>query len=50
MANWIDYGNDKVGHSLKCSACGEDFGFQKVDDAFCKYCGSDNRPKEGGKE
>lgn len=23
-----------------CSACGADFGFQKVDDAFCKYCGA----------
>ena len=26
----------------KCESCGADFGFQKVDDKFCKYCGSYN--------
>lgn len=26
MSYWIDYGNDKVGHSIRCSKCGEDFG------------------------
>ena len=29
-----------------CSVCGADFGFQKVDDAFCKYCGA-SMVKEG---
>ena len=26
-----------------CSSCGKSFGFRKPEDAFCKYCGSDNR-------
>lgn len=30
-----------------CSSCNKSFGCRKPDDAFCKYCGSDNRPKEG---
>ena len=29
-----------------CSSCGKSFGLRKPEDAFCKYCGSDNR-KEG---
>lgn len=33
-----------------CSACGADFGFRKVDDAFCRFCGADMRTKEGGAE
>ena len=33
-----------------CSSCGKSFGFRKPEDAFCKYCGSDNRPKEGESE
>lgn len=28
-----------------CSSCGKSFGFRKPEDAFCKFCGSDNRPK-----
>lgn len=42
MANWIDYGNDKVGHSLKCSACGEDYGdnLWLADYWYCPNCGS----------
>ena len=26
-----------------CSSCGKSFGLRKPEDAFCKYCGSDNR-------
>lgn len=33
-----------------CSSCGKSFGLRKPEDAFCKYCGSDNRGKEGDKE
>lgn len=29
-----------------CSSCNKSFGCRKPDDAFCKYCGSDNRPRE----
>lgn len=32
-----------------CSSCGKSFGLRKPEDAFCKYCGSDNR-KEGEAE
>lgn len=28
-----------------CSSCGKSFGFRKPEDAFCKYCGSDNRKR-----
>jgi hypothetical protein len=32
-----------------CSSCGKSFGLRKPEDAFCKYCGSDNR-KSGDEE
>jgi hypothetical protein len=28
-----------------CSSCGKRFGLKKPEDAFCKYCGSDNKEK-----
>jgi hypothetical protein len=28
-----------------CSSCGKSFGLKKPEDAFCKYCGSDNKEK-----
>lgn len=41
MAHWIEYGNDKAGYSLRCSACGEDFGdtlwLEKY--WYCPNCG-----------
>lgn len=27
-------------YRCSCSKCGSDFGFQKMSDAYCKYCGS----------
>ena len=29
-----------------CSECGGDFGFQKMSDAYCKYCGAKMEVKE----
>ena len=32
-----------IDYWCKCSECGGDFGFIKMDDAFCKFCGADMR-------
>ena len=29
-----------------CSVCNADFGFRKMDDAFCRFCGADMREGE----
>ena len=49
IANWIDYGNDKVGHSLRCSACGEDFGenLWLAEYWYCPACGEPMEAEEG---
>lgn len=37
----------EIQERCNCSACGANFGYRKVDDNYCKYCGSEMR---GGKE
>lgn len=32
----------------KCSECGGDFGFQKMSDAYCKYCGAKMEVENNG--
>lgn len=35
-------------YKCTCSECGGDFGFQKMSDAYCKYCGAKMvEPQEG---
>lgn len=54
MAHWIDYGNDGIGHSLKCSSCGEDFGdnLWLEEYWYCPSCGErmEAEEKEGEAE
>ena len=52
MANWIDYGNEKTGHSLKCSACGEDYGDNMwlAEYWYCPECGVHMEAEEEGDE
>ena len=33
----------------KCSECGGDFGFIKMDDAFCKFCGANMKGDDDGR-
>jgi hypothetical protein len=30
----------EIQEKCSCSVCGADFGFRKVEDNYCKYCGS----------
>ena len=41
LINETDEGAEYItDYWCKCSKCGGDFGFRKMKDAFCKYCGT----------
>ena len=41
LINETDEGAEYVtDYWCKCSKCGGDFGYRKMKDAFCKYCGA----------
>ena len=41
------YETDYSDYWCKCSKCGGDFGYRKMKDAFCKYCGAKMQGVEG---
>ena len=41
LINETDEGAEyAIDYWCKCSKCGGDFGYRKMKDAFCKYCGA----------
>lgn len=49
MAYWIDYGNDKIGHTIICSNCNDDFGdnLWLTKYWYCPSCGEKMEVGEG---
>lgn len=37
----------EVQEKCNCSVCGADFGYCKVEDSFCKYCGAEMESEDG---
>lgn len=52
MSYWIVYGNEKIGCSVRCSKCGDDFGdaLWLTDYFYCPSCGEKMESEEGDVE
>lgn len=49
LINETDEGREYITeYWCKCSECGGDFGFQKMSDAYCKYCGARMEVEQNG--